>query len=86
MQKSTEAVRLLGKSRMRLAEKLQPMALGGTNENTAVELEGDTWDVVIVEKRQVVNSLALSLLLESHAMGSRKRLETRLASCAFRGQ
>lgn len=58
--------RLPGKSGMRLAGKLQPMALEGTNENTATDLEGDTWGVLMVEKRQVVNSLALSLLLETH--------------------
>lgn len=58
-------VRLPGKSRMRLAGKLQPMALEGTNENTAIEYEGDTRATLTVEKRQVVSSLARSVLLET---------------------
>lgn len=54
-------VRLPGTSRMRLAGKIQPMALGRTNENTEIESERDTWKVVPVEGKRVVSSLALSL-------------------------
>lgn len=49
-----------GKNRRRLAGKIQPMALGRTNENTEIESERDTWTVMLVERRQVVSSLALS--------------------------
>lgn len=47
--------------RMRLAGKIQPMAQGRTNKNYRNVKWGNTWKVVLIEGRQAVSSLALSL-------------------------
>lgn len=61
MQNPQGLPRLPGKSRVRLAGKVEPVALGRTHENVEIEREGDTWKVVLVESTQLVSSLTLSL-------------------------
>lgn len=69
MQNLQGLVRLPGKSKMRLAGKIQPAALGRTNENIENESKGDTWKVMLVERRQVSGQLISSKL----PMGAVKR-------------
>lgn len=74
MQKSTEAVKLPGKSRMRLAEKLQPMALGGDKWKHSGWAWGghlgcsDSWEEA---NGQLIGSKLATWV--SWAMGSQKR-------------
>lgn len=66
-------------------EKIQPVALGRTNENTEIESEGDTWKVLRVERRQVVRSRALSWPHEppgATRILDEGRVVCRLARCA----
>ena len=71
-------VRLLGMSRVRSAGKIQPTALGRTNENIEIESEGDTWKAVLVEGKRVVSSLALSL--PSGVTGKQRWTRARLSA------
>lgn len=85
MQSLQRPERLPGKNRRRLAGNVQPMALGRTNENTEIESEGDTWKAMLVERRQVVSSLAPSWPREppgATGILGEGRVVCRLARCA----
>lgn len=62
--KSTGASKIARKEQDEIGWKNTVNGSREGNENIEIESKGDAWKVVLVERQQVVKSLALSLLCE----------------------